>query len=404
MDPGPVLTPTDRPSTGRRAVRPWLACSILAVVALGIGGNWYRITRPEYRLARGEEAVRAGNWEAAEDYATRLESDGRLNYAHLLRGEAHQTQCQPDLALAEFNQITDDGPIRVRAAASSGKCLIQLGNLAEAARVLAFVIDEQPDHVEAHRDLAVIAYDLGQMATAVEHLEAVAKLDPADARPHRLIGLIYKDLTQFEQAAAAYREALRRGLSPTVADEVRVELGEVLARQGLHAEGLEALGTDPPGDSPPYPARPVIRAECLRGLGRRGEAAEILDRALAATPTAEAYRLRGQLYLDDDGTAGAVRVLEQAIGLAPADYQSHYLLAQAYAAAGRKDETAKAAARAENLRKDLDLLTKLSRDAIDKPWDPVVRLQLAEIADRLRKPQLAAMWRSAAAACRGPSR
>lgn len=404
MDPGPALTPTDRRFTGRRAGPPWVARTILAVVTLAIAGNWYRLTRPEYRLARGEEAVRAGDWKAAEEYAARLESGGRLAYAHLLRGEVYQAQAQPDRALAEFNQVRDDGPIRVRAAAASGKCLIQLGNLAEAARVLTFVVDEQPNHVEAHRGLAVIAYDLGQMATAVEHLEAVAKLDPADARPHRLIGLIYKDLTQLEQAAAAYREALRRGLSPAVADEVRVELAEVLARQGFHAEGLETLGADPPADSPPNPARPVVRAECLRGLGQRGEAAEVLDRALAATPTAEAYRLRGQLYLDDDGTAGAVRALERAIGLAPADYQSHYLLAQAYAAAGRKDEAAKTAARAEDLRKDLDLMTKLARDAIDQPWDPVVRLQLSELAERLRKPELAAMWRSAAAACRGPRR
>ena len=381
-----------------------MTVAILAVAILAVFGWRYRVTRPEFRLTRGEEAIQSGDWDIAEEYATTLEASGLPDPAHFLRGKTLYAQRRPAPALAEFNQIRGDGPIRLRGATLSGRCLLELGNMPEAARVLTFVISEQPDNVEAHRGLAVIAYDLGQLGVAVHHLEEVALLDVGDARPHRLIGLIYKDMAQNEQAVAAYREALRRKLPFTTAGEVRLELAEVLVRLALFAEGLDALAADAAAGSETSPSRAVVRAECLRGLGRRQEAEEVLDRALASSSSADLYRVRGHLYLDGTKYSEAVRVLEQASVLAPAEYQVHYLLAQAYAGAGRKEDGAKTSARAEDLRKDLDLMAKLSRDAIDKPWDSVVRLQLAELSDRLMKPQLAAMWRSAAAACRGPSR
>lgn len=383
-----------------RARRNWVTLPALAVAILSVCVWRYMATTPAFRLARGEEAIQSGDWEASEEYATKLEASGFPDHAHFLRGKKLHTQHRPAPALAEFNRIRGDGPIRLRSAVLSGLCLIELRNLPEAVRVLAYVIGEQPDNVEAHRGLAVIAYDLGQLGTAVVHLEEVARLDPADARPHRLIGLINKDLAQNEEAAAAYREALSRKLSPAVASEVRIELAEVLVRLALFAEGLDALDADAAAGSERNPARSGVRAECLRGLGRRREAVELLDLALASSSSADLYRLRGQFHLDDAEHTESVRALEQAAALAPADYRTHYLLAQAYSAAGRKDDATKTSTRAEELRKDLDLMTKLSREAIDKPWDEVVRLQLAELSDRLGKPQLAAMWRAAAAACR----
>jgi tetratricopeptide (TPR) repeat protein len=292
----------------------------------------------------------------------------------------------------------------VRAAALSGLCLIELKNLPEAARVLNYAIGEQPDDVEAHRGLAIIAYDLGQLDEAVHQLEEVARLDAADARPHRLIGLIYKDMAQNEKAVAAYREALARGLRPQPKAEVSVELAEVQSRLFLFAEALETLEAASPVQAEPDPARDVVRAVCLRGLGRKRDAVEVLDRALASKATVDLYRVRGQVCLDDAQNTEAIRYLEQATALAPADYQAHYLLAQAYAGAGRTTESTKTSSRAEAIRKDMELLSKLSREAIDKPWDSVVRLQLAEVSDRLGQPQLAAMWRAAATACRRPNR
>ncbi len=399
--PPPLSAPPPAPGAGGSAsagrVRRRVTLLVLVLGALA-GGAWrYRVTRTEYRFARGEDALRAGDTEGVRAYADRLEAAGAPDHAHLLRGEALLTFGAPDRALAQLNQVRAEGPLRVRAAALSGRCLLALGDLKEAHRVFRFVVAEQADHLDGLRGLAAIAYDLGQMIEAIEFLRRVAELDPADSRPHRLIGLIYKDMAQDPLAEEAYREALRRGLPPEVERAVRVEVAEVCARQAKFAEGLAVLDGGPPSDDP---AAGVARAECLRGLGRQPQAADVLDAALARQPTAALYRLRGQVYEDQARPADARRCYERAIELAPTDRQAHFLLGQVLAGSGHAGDAARAFARAEELRKDLDRISALSREAMQKPWDPVVRLELAELCDRLGKPQLAAMWRKAAAACR----
>jgi tetratricopeptide (TPR) repeat protein len=376
---------------------------ILLVCAVVAGGWRYRITRPDYRLARGQQAIRDHDAEAVRAYANRLESAGYPDHAHLLRGEALLEFGAPAEALVQFNKIRDEGAIRLRAAALSGRCLLQLGELKEAQRVFDYVASEEPNNLDAHRGLGAIAYDLGQLDDAVGHLRRVAELDPADARPHRLIGLIYKDMSQNPEAEEAYREALRRGLAAPVEREVRVELAELLAKQGKYAAGIEVLDALPP-DGADDPAAAASRAECLRGLGRPQQAVGVVDAALARHSTAALHRLRGQLYHDEARLADAVRCYERAVELEPGDYQSHYLLSQAYTGAGRTSDAARALARSEALHKDLDRITALTKEAMAKPWDAAVRLQLAELAERLGKPQLAAMWRKAAAACSRPDR
>lgn len=373
-------------------MRRWLL--VLFVAALVLGAGWrYRISRTEYRFARGQEAIRAGDAETVRLYADRLDDAGARDHAFLLRGEALFHFGAPARALGQLGQVRTDGPLGLRAATLTGRCHLALGEVREAHRAFNAVVERQPDNVDAHRGLAAIAYDLGQLDEAVTFLTRVAELDPSDARPHRLIGLIHKDLARDDPAEAAYREALRRGPPEAVAGEVRVELAEVLVRKGKFAAGLEALaGTD-------GPTAAAARAECLRGLGRSPEAAQVLDAALARHPTAALARLRGQVHQDQGQPAEALRSFERAAELGPADYQAQYLLAQAYGAAGRKDDAARTFARVEQLRLDLDHITALTREASARPWDPGVRVELAEVSERLGKPELAALWRKAAAAC-----
>lgn len=361
-------------------LRRRVALALLVLGALCAGAWRYQITRPEYRFARGEEALRAGNAEVASSYADRLEASGHPDRAHLLRGEALRARGAPGAALAQLNKVQSGGDLRLRAALLSGRCLLDLGELKEAYRAFQFVAAERQDDADAHRGLAAITYDLGRLGEAVEHLRRVAELDAGDPRPHRLIGLIYKDMGQDALAEGAYRESLRRGPPPADARAVRVELAEVLARRGKFAEGLEALDGAPEdaGDD-----AAVARAECLRGLGRLQEAAEGLDAALARQPTTALYRLRGQVYRDQGRPLDAVRCFERATELGPADHQSQYLLGQAYAGVGRKEESARAFGRAEELRRDLERITTLSKEAMASPWDAPVRLQLAELSERL---------------------
>jgi predicted Zn-dependent protease len=148
----------------------------------------------------------------------------------------------------------------------------------------------------------------------------------------------------------------------------------------------------------------ALRVEALRGLGRREEASAEVDRALAVHPEGPFYRLRGQLYLDDGNARSAIPFLEKAASLSPHHYQSHFLLAQAYAAAGRKADAERTNARVDEIRRDYDQISALSREIMNKPWDPEVRLRLSEYFQRTGNAKLAAMWRKAAAHCQAQRR
>jgi len=378
----------------------WRKRVVLPVVILLIltAAAWrYRVTRTEYRFARGEEAVRQRDWNSVDELAKRLEASGQPDHARLLRAEGLYARKLPDLALAECNEIRDQGAIRLPAATLAGKCLLELGELKEARRTFEFVLGEEPDNVDAHRGLAAVAYDMGQMHMAIVHLKEIIRLDLADSRPHRLLANIYRDMGNNDEAEAEFREALRiGGQSDVVREEVQFELAENLVKQSKFTDALAVLDEAAAGDSEP-PAMVAVRGQALRGSGQRAEAIALADRAIAAHPDGVFYLLRGQLFLDDGDAVAAIPQLEQAARLYRRPYQPYVLLTQAYAAAGRKSDAEAANRRAEELRRDMQQATELSQEAMANPWDPMVRLKLAEVFDRLREPALAAMWRKAAA-------
>jgi Flp pilus assembly protein TadD len=390
--------PRPEPPHGRSGRRIFLVVGLVLLAGAAGVGRWF-VTRPEYRLARGEDAIQTGEWETVESYAAALEESGAADHAHYLRGESLRVRKRPGPALAEYNKVrATQGALHLKAATASGLCLIDLRNLREASRVLEYVVQQDPDRIDAHRGLAALAFDLGQLSRAVHHLEEVARLDPQDGRPYRLIGLIHKDLGNNELAATAYVTALARQLGHRVREEVQVELAEVEVRLARFSEALARLDALPPGEFSSQVA--AIRAETLRGLGRANEAIPILDAAIAERATADLLRLRGQLALDAGQFPEAASLLERARVLGPADYQVQFNLARAYAGAGRAADADAANEKAEALRRDLDLMTALSKQAMEKPFDPAVRLKLADTAERLQKPELAAMWRKAADECR----
>ena len=128
----------------------------------------------------------------------------------------------------------------------------------------------------------------------------------------------------------------------------------------------------------------------------------MLDAVLPKYPSAALYRVRGQVHQDAAQLPEAVHCLERAVELDPFEQKSHYLMGQAYSGVGRPDDAARSFARVESLKKSLDRMTVLTKEAMEKPTDGKVRLELAELSEALGKPKLALMWRKAAAACDDP--
>jgi tetratricopeptide (TPR) repeat protein len=379
-----------------RTVWLWLAVACLAAAG---GSWWYYVTRPAYRWQRGQEALRDEDWFRVEAIARELEASGEADGARLLRGEALYRQRRYADAVAELNQVRDEGDLRLRAALLQGRCFLRLNLLRQAHLVFSFVVDQQPDNADAHRGLAALYYDLGNLNRAVSHLKQVARLVPDDGRPYRLIGLIDKDLAQNADAVAAYREALVRELNPSVREEVRLELAAVRIKQLDYQAALEVL--DRSGPDSRVSARAMgLRAECLWGLSRADEARTLLDRVLRHDDSDGYFlRLRGQMYLSDGQPEQAAALLEKAVALVPHDDLSRYQLALAYTRLNRTKDAAEQQERVKEIRGRLELLTRLSKEAMDSPWDAEVRLRLAEVCEQMGRSDLAEMWRRAAQAC-----
>jgi tetratricopeptide (TPR) repeat protein len=389
-------------SSSKRLSR-WLVLLVLALVAAPVAaGWWYRATRPEARLQRGRDAVRRGDWEAAEVLADRLEAAGDANRANLLRGESLAARQRWPEALQALNKIFDEGELRVQAAVAAGRCLTEMGDRREAHRVYSWVLSQDKDNADAHRGMAAIAYDLGNLTAALRHLDEVARLDDADGRSYRLKGLVHTYLSQDLEAVAAYREALARDLSPEFRRQVLLEMAERMVKLTRYHEALAALD-ERKGEGEDDLAALALRGEALVDLGRADEAEKLLDRAVRDYPdSAPLWALRGQIHLARNQGSEAVQTLERAVRLAPGDYKFRFQLALAYAKVGRKADEEEQRRKHQELRQVLDQLSSLSRAAMRKPWDAEIRLKLAELCAKVEENRLAGMWYRAAMACRNP--
>jgi tetratricopeptide (TPR) repeat protein len=368
-----------------------LACGGVGALAF----EHFRITASDYRLQRGLEAARAGDYANATHYADLLDAAGEGGRRHLLLAEIHFQRGQFDRALAALRGAAVEGEFRVRAADLTARCLLGVGDRPAAEQAFRAFLALRPDDVDAHRFLAIIYYDQGDSGRALPHLEALARLDSADARPHRLTGLIYKDLDQWSEAVEGYREALRRHLDGPAAAEVRTELAECLLKQQQATEALEALADL---DTPEADA---LRVEALLLLGRTADAEHLLDEALRKTQSqhADLQRLQAERHLAHNRPAEAARVLEPVVAAHPNDDRARYQLALAYARMGRDADAREQNRLVDQTRARLTELSDLNRAALRDPWDAGVRRRLAELCEQLGKQQLAEMWHRAAEAC-----
>jgi tetratricopeptide (TPR) repeat protein len=396
------------------ARRALLVLLCLAAVALpaGLAARFSYTTRPGYLLARGRAALDRGDVAEALARADQLQHYGYGPPAHLLRGEAWLTVGRaagpgeaPNAealrrALRSLGQIDDEGPLAAEGAVRAGECLVRLGDHHAAADVLEVVVRSRPDDREAHRWLAAVYIDLSSPTQAIHHLEEWGRRAPEDGRPYRWIGLFRKDYNQFDAAADAYREALRRRLTPDDQAAVTCELAEALLEgPGDFRAALAALDQCPQ----PWAARPevaVLRAEALWGLGRLDEAADVADRVLRDAPgEARALRLRGRLYLAADQPARARPLLEKAVALDPYDLVGRQHLAEACVRLGDAAAADEQRRRAEDARRLRDRLTSLYVSARERPWDDSVRQEIAGLCLRMNRRREARTMLRAALAC-----
>lgn len=386
-----------------------LCLSVLLLSSAGYGA--YCLSARAFRdhLQVGRDAVRGGDWAAAEAAAARLKRAGKPQDAQLLLGHVWAARAraadgreQADAcrhALLHLTQVRST-PLVTEAAVVAAECLVRLGELRLAEEALATVVRQKPDEPDAHRWLAAVYVELNSPVKAAHHLTEWGRLDPSSGWPLRWAGFFHKTVEKPAAAVGAYRAALARPLDDAVRADAARELAEVLLRLMEDHEGALAALAQAPEPARGRPEFQALRAEAAWGLGRHAEAAALVDEALRAAPdSAPLLRLRGRFYLHRDDPRAARPLLERAATLAPHDPGTLKDLADACEQSGDK-------AAADGCRRTFDRttalrarMTQLYLEAERRPWDPAPRRDAARVCEELQRPDEARMWAKAARAC-----
>jgi arylsulfatase A-like enzyme/Flp pilus assembly protein TadD len=197
----------------------------------------------------------------------------------------------------------------------------QQGRLDEAADIYQRVIDRRPDTEDAYRKLALVYWRSGRPRLAIQTLET----------------------------------ALRNGV---VQSEVRIKLGEYLARAGDTRRAIELL--DVPAEDDPDALLALGNAYHLAGRGP--DAVRTFERVLALQPdNALAYENLGVAYLERHDHDSAERALRRATTLDPRLSGAWTALGVLLATTGRRGDAIAAWTRAvEAEPANLDALFNLT--------------------------------------------
>ncbi|MFN0055984.1 MAG: tetratricopeptide repeat protein [Planctomycetales bacterium] len=377
-----------------------VSLSLVAAGALLLGLIWVvfgHSISPEQAFDNALAAIERGDVRTIKGSLRALDRQPAFKrHVALLEGLLLLRGRNPEAALSRFAVAGDDEPLREKVRLHTAEALYALGRLAESESILQELLAESPRNVTAIRQLAAIYYDLGANNAALAQLHRVIELDPGDYRPHRLMGLMYHDFEMDQQAVQSYERTLELDPPPEVREEVVRELAEALLAQHQDERALELLE-----EATPDATSLVLRAQALWVGGRNAEALAALEQARSLDPD-----LRSLLLLDADILAtqrdlrGAQRQLERLLAGNQFDAEAHYRLARVLRQQGREDAYAAEMEQWEAAKRLSERRTELSVQAIDDPRNAAIRDELAEICEELGQPELAAMWRSAAAACR----
>jgi tetratricopeptide (TPR) repeat protein len=273
--------------------RPLVAAGVLAALLVG-GGCGKQAPPPRPPSAEMDDYIFPG-WRP--DEVSKKESQELQSAWGLLQaGEAAQAE-------KRYRKILSRAPGLVAAETGLAYARLRLGQADEAARLFESTLGRRPDYVPALAGLASAALRRGKPEDALPHLRRAAALDRANEVAQRRFAEVRLQVTdrkvaaareaalasRVEEAKAAYRQAL--DVAPELSG-VRLELADLLAREGATDEASALLEGDPSGER-----------QILLRLAEIREKQEQLEGAL------DAYRkLLAQDPADREALAGSRRI------------------------------------------------------------------------------------------------
>jgi tetratricopeptide (TPR) repeat protein len=288
-----------------------------------------------------------------------------------------------------------------------------LGRRDEAEQTLRMVLERAPDAPEAQKQLGLLLADT-KPAEALDHLARALEAIPDDLSALQTAGLLAVTLNRDESAISLLSRAL--ALEPAEArlwlalGETRYRRTESAAARDAFERALGATPTKSESETAHYylgaidfadrrfeeaaahyrqsssiDARRGL-AESLSKMGRGGEAAEVVERALASLPVGEdvggqasLLRLAAELHLERGRDQEALAALTRARELDPNGAETRYRLGTLLARLGRTAEAQKELASFQTLKAFDEEKEKLQVAILERPseadsYRPIIEL------------------------------
>jgi tetratricopeptide (TPR) repeat protein len=249
--------------------------------------------------------------QAADVYRRCIDLDERYLGAHLNLGGALNELGMPLEALAAYRRALALRPLCAEAHNNIGVILRGLAQIAPAIAALRRAIELKSDYVEAHNNLGLALSDAGDLPAAERCFRRALQLRPDYAHALSHLSATQKERGDLTGAVQSSCRAIQ--LRPDYAGAYN-NLGSALKELGRSAEALacyeRAASLRLPGFDTPW----VNKALMLLELGRRQEALQASDEALAVNArSGAAWHARSEMkrFTADDPDLARMQALLQ---------------------------------------------------------------------------------------------
>ena len=353
-------------------------------------------------LEQGRAAIKAEDWTEVRRLKNVLaERENADVETQFLEANLYMNVLNHQKVMERVGTIAGDKRIREDCMLLAVHCFTAVQDMPSAMRTLEELVMEFPDNVDAHRLLIAHYYDFGALQQAMQHCERVSELAPKDPRPDRLMGLISKDFEKHELAITHYLESLRRAPNDPEFDqqnEIRVELAEVYIRMRKYQDAkqqLQELSEDTPLRL--NAMANAYLAECAMALGDFGEAESRIQLAIQQDATLpNGHTVLGILSMQTGKPEEARNALERAAELDPSNDRVFFQLSNVLRQLGETALAEQALARHEEIKTLKLEYIELNVRAAQQTDDDGIRVQIAQIAEKLGDLEAAISWYSGA--------
>jgi tetratricopeptide (TPR) repeat protein len=342
--------------------------------------------------------------------ATRALDNGKNDEAFKIRDElkTRATQFHPLAtaidAIAAVKQGRLDQALRMAEELSSlqimqpesyviaGEVFQMQNRLAEARNAFEAALAMNPAHIRAHLWIGTIYYDTGAMRLATNHLRKAAELEPNEVNALLLSGKIFQDYEQYEDAILDYKKAAERLTAEDKKVGTKIKIAECLVELRKLDEAKELLS-----GLPSTPNVLAERAKVSETMGQFEDAAKFAKETIAIAPNHPlANLILGRIALTERRWQDAKDSVEKMVVAMPYDHESRLIYGRALVGLGETEKGQSEIKRATELKDTFLKFADLHQEAIQKPDDPLLRVQLGKLAEDLGKIDLARSWYRAA--------